>query len=148
MYYSNFDAKITEKHGIIVKNWPLPMFCSPSEVKTRVELNLLHNAWKSGTAHFYKMTRQEFDVWQDEQFHNVNQMDTVDHTPVACNPIDDMVSMVDPADPATSTLPAVPATMMLSNVANTVVTGKGGSTVFVTRKPRKTRSDKGVPRKK
>lgn len=52
----NFDDNITDKHGVIVKNWPLPIFCAPGDIHTVTELKILYNAWESGTTHFYQMT--------------------------------------------------------------------------------------------
>ncbi|KAG6839858.1 hypothetical protein C0991_011012 [Blastosporella zonata] len=34
MYYHNFDSKITARYHVIVKNWLLPKFCSPSNIPT------------------------------------------------------------------------------------------------------------------
>ena len=67
MFYTNFDENITDKHGIIVKNWPLPFFCSPGDIHTVTELRVLYNAWESGTAHFYRMTMDEATKWVKEQ---------------------------------------------------------------------------------
>src|SRR5271155_5771358 len=68
MFYTNFDDNITAKHGIIVKNWPLPLFCSPGDIRTVTELNVLYNAWNSGTAHFYKLTTSEAADWLNNRF--------------------------------------------------------------------------------
>ncbi|RDB25797.1 hypothetical protein Hypma_006603 [Hypsizygus marmoreus] len=145
MYYHNFDSKITEKHGVIVKNWPLQMFCSPSAVATRVELNLLLNSWKSDTTHFYKMTADEYDAWMDERSNPpVIQMD-VDLHVVTPN---DVTSNI-PSPSGNITTSAVAASRPLTtNFANWAVSGENNAAVPVTKKPRKTRKDKGVPRKK
>jgi hypothetical protein len=68
MYYQNFDDNITAKFGVIVKSWPLAKFCSPNDIGSRVELNILHNAWQSGTAHFYKMSDVEFNSWTNTRY--------------------------------------------------------------------------------
>jgi hypothetical protein len=67
MFYMNFDDNITDKHGIIVKNWPLPFFCAPGDIRTVTELKILYNAWESGTAHFYQMTMAEATKWYNER---------------------------------------------------------------------------------
>ena len=67
MFYTNFDENITDKHGIIVKNWPLPVFCAPGDIHTVTELRVLYNAWESGTAHFYRMTMDEATKWVKER---------------------------------------------------------------------------------
>lgn len=64
----NFDDNITDKHGIIVRNWPLPVFCAPGDIRTVTELKILYNAWESGTAHFYRMTLAEATKWLNERF--------------------------------------------------------------------------------
>ncbi|THU95266.1 hypothetical protein K435DRAFT_666810, partial [Dendrothele bispora CBS 962.96] len=56
MYYKNFDQHITAKYGIKIVNWPLEKFRCPSEIPTRVEVQLLMSAWESGTTYFHKMT--------------------------------------------------------------------------------------------
>ncbi|THU88292.1 hypothetical protein K435DRAFT_607629, partial [Dendrothele bispora CBS 962.96] len=63
MYYKNFDDHITAKHGIKIINWPLEKFCCPSELSTRVDIQVLRNAWESGTTFFYKMTKSEWNDW-------------------------------------------------------------------------------------
>lgn len=63
----NFDDNITDKHGIIVKNWPLPVFSAPGDIRTVTELKILYNAWESGTAHFYRMTMAEATKWYNER---------------------------------------------------------------------------------
>jgi hypothetical protein len=68
MFYMNFDDNITDKHGIIVRNWPLPVFCAPGDIRTVTELKILYNAWESGTAHFYRMTLAEATKWSNERF--------------------------------------------------------------------------------
>ncbi|KAF9059288.1 hypothetical protein BDP27DRAFT_1371644 [Rhodocollybia butyracea] len=67
MFYKNFEDHITWKTGIIVWNWPFPVFRSPSELASMAELDILQNAWTMGTAHFYMMTLSEFRWWQVEQ---------------------------------------------------------------------------------
>lgn len=68
MAYDRFDEQVTAKYHIVVKNWPLNTFCNPSAVATRIELELLHNAWQSGTAYFQKLTCDEMRAWEDARF--------------------------------------------------------------------------------
>ena len=70
MFYTNFDDNITAKYGVIVKNWPLPVFRSPGDIRTVTELNVLYSAWDSGTAHFYKLTTAEAIEWLNERSKN------------------------------------------------------------------------------
>jgi hypothetical protein len=67
MFYKNFEDHITWKTGIVIRNWPLPGFCSPSEVASMAELDILQNGWTSGATHFYMLMPSEFREWQAEQ---------------------------------------------------------------------------------
>ena len=68
MEYDRFDNLITRKYGVIVKNWPLKVFCGPSAVGTRNELEVLFRSWDSGSTRFQKLTQDEMSTWEDEQF--------------------------------------------------------------------------------
>lgn len=63
MYYTSFTEHITVRYGIIAVNWPLPKFINPSSVSMKTELELLWNAWETNTAHFHRMTTQEYADW-------------------------------------------------------------------------------------
>ncbi|RDB30730.1 hypothetical protein Hypma_005885 [Hypsizygus marmoreus] len=163
MYYHNFDTKITEKHGLIIKNWPLKTFCAPSEISSRIELNLLFNAWKSDTAHFYKLTQQEYDEWMERRSMGVaipdpqpSAMDldtsSSDSAPAACDPTSTVPStstgsIASTSLPTAPTAPVPAGGPLTANFVN-VVSGENGSLITVTKKARKQRKDKGVPRKK
>lgn len=68
MVYDHFEDKITQKHGVVVENWPLKDFCNPSSVSSRIELETLYNAWQSGATRFRKFTQEEMTVWEDQRF--------------------------------------------------------------------------------
>ena len=68
MTYDRFDDHITQKYGVIVKNWPLKNFCNPSSVGSRIELETLYNGWHSGVTRFEKLTEQEKARWENEHF--------------------------------------------------------------------------------
>ena len=68
MQYDRFDDLITQRHGIIIKNWPLKRFCNPSAVATRIELGILLNSWESGATCFQKLSRDEMRTWENERF--------------------------------------------------------------------------------
>jgi hypothetical protein len=68
MFYTNFDNNITDKYGIIVKNWPLPVFCAPGDIRTFTELKILYNAWESGAAHFHRITLAEATKRSNDRF--------------------------------------------------------------------------------
>ncbi|THU85585.1 hypothetical protein K435DRAFT_618384, partial [Dendrothele bispora CBS 962.96] len=63
MYYVNFADKITRVHRIVVKNWPLEKFINPSSLGSMIEVELLLNAWNSGTTYFHKLTSSEYEDW-------------------------------------------------------------------------------------
>lgn len=63
MCYAGFAECITVHYGIIVVNWPLPKFTNPSSLSTRTEAEILWNAWQTDTAHFYRMTGEEYTGW-------------------------------------------------------------------------------------
>ena len=65
MNYANFEGAITEKHGIVIENWPLKTFCSPSDVKSRNEVKVLLHAWESGTSRFRLMSADEWQGWSE-----------------------------------------------------------------------------------
>jgi hypothetical protein len=60
MYYSGFPEQITGKRQIILKGWPLNTFCSPSQLVTKNEVEVLYNAWKTGTAKFRRLSDDEW----------------------------------------------------------------------------------------
>jgi len=173
MYYHNFDTKITLKHGLVIKNWPLKTFCSPSDISARVELSVLLNAWKSDTAHFHRMSEDEYNAWEREwrkdpvtdhpnsQGHSAeNSHDIIASSASSVNDAASsdiiMSSSDDPIIPITSSsgttahdgpLPSSVNSPLTVNFVNTVST-EGGAVLNITKKARKPRKDKGVPRKK
>lgn len=68
MNYANFGDSITRKYGVVIEHWPLPTFCSPSDIKTRNEVSVLFNAWSSGTARFRRLSNEEWEAWEAESF--------------------------------------------------------------------------------
>ena len=68
MQYNRFDDLITQKYGVIIKNWPLKRFCNPSAVATRIESEVLFNSWESGATRFQKLSRDEMRAWEKEHF--------------------------------------------------------------------------------
>ncbi|TCD61822.1 hypothetical protein EIP91_007867 [Steccherinum ochraceum] len=73
IHYVNFE-KITSKHRVVVRNWPLPEFKAPSEISSQHEITLLLAAWRSGRAHFHLLDDEEYQAWLNER------MITVDRT--------------------------------------------------------------------
>ena len=68
MNYQNFKDGITDKFGVVLENWPLKTFCSPSDIKSRNEVKVLFHAWDSGATRFRKMPVAEWKEWQEKRF--------------------------------------------------------------------------------
>ncbi|KAI0338444.1 hypothetical protein BDW22DRAFT_1313901, partial [Trametopsis cervina] len=67
MYYNDFEVHITNKFGIIVENWPLKTFASPSNIGSRLELDTLFHAWESGATRFKRLSPTELIEWQRQR---------------------------------------------------------------------------------
>ncbi|KAL7283094.1 hypothetical protein ACG7TL_002519 [Trametes sanguinea] len=65
MIYATFEESITVKYGVVCERWPLPRFCSPSDISSPVELEILRNAWESGTTRFRSLSNEEWAQWLD-----------------------------------------------------------------------------------
>jgi hypothetical protein len=75
MYYTNFSESITAKWRVVCEGWPLKKFCSPADLSTRNEVELLSNSWKNGTTKFRRLSDEEFQNWEQERFEvAVNEM--------------------------------------------------------------------------
>jgi hypothetical protein len=70
MFYANFDEHITEKLGVVLENWPLKKFCSPSDIGSQAELNVLIQAFESGSTRFRRLTTAELSDWREQRFQN------------------------------------------------------------------------------
>ncbi|KAJ3804748.1 hypothetical protein F5876DRAFT_52955 [Lentinula aff. lateritia] len=174
MYYKNFEHHITEQHGIIVKNWPLTKFCSPSEIHTSTEIRILINSWTSGTTFFYKMSLLEWEEWSSTHAGAVQRMQEVrdqprdESPPTAPQPPGDDERNTPPTDsplnppidrPPAHPLPSPARTPPLtastepsssggSFVNSFAVTGVNGMAIQTAGRTRKKRSDAGKPRKR
>ncbi|KAJ8453429.1 hypothetical protein ONZ51_g13602 [Trametes cubensis] len=64
MKYVNFH-RITEDYGVVLEGWPLKgKFCSPGDLSSRPQLEILLNAWKTGVARFRCLTDDEWEEWR------------------------------------------------------------------------------------
>ncbi|KAF9488068.1 hypothetical protein BDN71DRAFT_1403818, partial [Pleurotus eryngii] len=68
MIYATFEDSITLKYGVIVEGWPLPKFCSPADLSSRIEVQVLFRAWKSGQACFRKLLDDKLQKWEEQRF--------------------------------------------------------------------------------
>ena len=57
--YVDFETSISERHGIVCENWPLPNFCAPGSLNSLTELEILYHAWSTGVTTFRKMSPDE-----------------------------------------------------------------------------------------
>ncbi|KAI0699995.1 hypothetical protein BC835DRAFT_1266983 [Cytidiella melzeri] len=167
MFYTDFEHHLTEKFGIIVVNWPLPIFVSPGAIGSRLELQTLYNAWSTGSTYFRQLSPAELEAWQSNRFKEKVAASQPETSGTACgNGPSTALSSDTPADPptftpgsasaSTSTIDSTHTTMqgaamvsdqpVLSNTAPyTSILAISGASV-VTKKPRKQRADKGKKR--
>ncbi|KAJ8087271.1 hypothetical protein PM082_006101 [Marasmius tenuissimus] len=66
MQYERFDHLITAKYGVIIEGWPANLtFQKPGNFHGDTnKLLQLNEAWKSGIAHFRKLTSEEWAEWK------------------------------------------------------------------------------------
>ena len=91
MNYESFDSAITSKLGLIVMNWPLPVFQAPGKFNSMAELRTLYYAWNSGHAHFLRLSPDELARYQEVTRDRPLPTDTAEVT---------QASTSDTADPA------------------------------------------------
>jgi len=96
MAYDRFDELITEKYRVVVKNWPLKKFCNPSAVTSRIELELLYNAWQSGATYFERLTCEEMEAWENDRFSS--------HLELMGPPANPVPALTSPQTPAAETI--------------------------------------------
>lgn len=73
MVFRHFEENITTKYSIVVDRWPLPKFCSPSDIKSKKEVKVLFNTWSSGTTSFCRLSSCELEEWSNSRFESVTQ---------------------------------------------------------------------------
>jgi hypothetical protein len=167
MYYTNFDQKITAKYQVVCNGWPLSKFCSPSDLRSRNEVEILYNAWKSDTTYFRRLTDEEWTQWDQARFQdalrltNGNEDERSDgEDGVGVNlPIPGTSSLSETSVTFGAITPqhleTVPnpsgsrkrkAAPLTDSVAVNTLTSISGDSIGVTKKPRKQRSDAGKKR--
>ncbi|KAI0749113.1 hypothetical protein C8Q74DRAFT_1156238, partial [Fomes fomentarius] len=62
MFYINFEDHITTRFGLVLENWPLKKFAAPGSL-SRIELEVLLNAWQNGVMRFHDLTDDEWKEW-------------------------------------------------------------------------------------
>ncbi|KAL0065632.1 hypothetical protein AAF712_007410 [Marasmius tenuissimus] len=68
MQYERFHL-ITQRYGVIVEGWPANLpFQKPGSFHSDTnKLSQVYEAWKSGTAHFWKLESDELDIWRSSR---------------------------------------------------------------------------------
>ncbi|KDQ10068.1 hypothetical protein BOTBODRAFT_640759 [Botryobasidium botryosum FD-172 SS1] len=130
MVYGNFGQHVTAKYGLVIDNWPLPRFCSPSDIGSAMEVNILFNAWKNDVAKFRKLSPSELAAW------------------FAARAQDSVVAAAAPPAAANSATPApvTTPTPTSSTPDASLSTAPSAAPPAPPRKARKIRSDKGKPK--
>ena len=143
MIYKNFDDHITRKHGIVIEGWPLRTFENPSSVGSQMELRVLLNAWNTGATRFHKLTDDEHIAWVENRA-SLEPSSSAAHLPStsSSSPPEEHGQR----DHATATAP--PVTVAPFNIVHFESPTTPPTATNIPKKPRKTRSDKGKPRKK
>jgi hypothetical protein len=137
MVYKTFDESITRKHGIVIEGWPLPKFENPSSIGSQVELKVLLNAWQSDVARFRKMSESEFQSWNAERHGDPTALTVSAHPQTMAPSLPDLNSHT----PSSISPPPDVNFIQFHSAPPTSHSG-------VQKKSRKTRSDKGKPRKR
>jgi len=142
MVYKTFDEQITRRHGIVIEGWPLSTFQNPSSIGSQLELRTLFNSWQSGTAQFCKMSEDEFLSWIRDR-HEGGPPPTTSTPPVTAVSPSSATTHHGHDTHVSSSMSATPAFNFIE-----VHPASSTPSVSVQKKARKTRSDKGKPRKR
>lgn len=67
MYYTNFPDKITAKYRVVIDHWPLKKFCSPADLTSKNEVEVLMQAWMTGSAKFRRLSDEEWAQWHRDR---------------------------------------------------------------------------------
>lgn len=172
MNYASFEDAITDRYGIVCEGWPLQDFVSPSAIKSRLSVEILHAAWTNGTARFRRLTPEELRARRDLQAEKLRQAAICAATtaatasasagltaqPVVLEAAQAQSGVIDPAlldsahlDPASMPSGSATTTPIMSETV--AGSSQGAEQVFnittsalVPVRKRKTRSDKGTTR--
>lgn len=145
MIYMGFDEHITRKHGVVIEGWPHPEFKCPSAIGSQLELKVLLNSWRTGTTRFRKMSVEEHVNWLEERANSDSVPVALAGPPLTQSP--PPPSQHNDPDPAMATS-STPLTSFIHFEPSATPSISTSSTARVSKKPQKTRSDKGKPRKK
>ncbi|KAF9242901.1 hypothetical protein BU15DRAFT_72552 [Melanogaster broomeanus] len=156
MFYSSFDTCITQKCGVVVVNWPLKKFQSPSDIGSMTELRLLHASLKNGTTTFHKMSQQEWEEWENKRSDKQpavgddgDEGEGMDVTGsgTTSQSSSNKQAASSSAPPPTPSAPVQSVTFSVSTGQSTnPASGAGAHVVMAPKKTRKTQSDKGTKR--
>lgn len=131
-----FDTfhKITDKHGVVVDNWPLPKFCSPFDVHSRASLDLLYRAWTEKRTRFRRLTSEEAEAWSQARFEEAMAQTTTAMPPTVTASAS--VPLPGPSSvPISPLAPTEPLEPVLSNVIDPQLLGPSSSGVQLSSSP-------------
>ncbi|KAG2369301.1 hypothetical protein BDR07DRAFT_1371600 [Suillus spraguei] len=159
MYYVNFNENITAHYGVILDNWPLKKFANPGDIGSMVEVKIMYNVFMMGTTKFCKLTTTEWEDWDQNRFNETLECSSHDdadedrNTDANIDPF--LLSISQPghteSQSVATTRKAAPIQrkqgheQVEGGVMHVIsgITGMEGNEVTITKKLRKTRSDKG-----
>lgn len=158
MEYSRFDELITRKYGVVVEGWPLKPFRRPGEVQVSNELQVLHDAWKTGRAKFVKLTKEQLSEWEEkraagdgelgrDQGAEENEDEAVEENGAGGeeSPADGAAAIATGGGKGKQSDPAAPSHKRKRRTVE-IGTDADGHPLVVEKRQRKKRSDAGVPR--
>ena len=147
MIYKNFDKNITRKHGVVIEGWPLKMFDNPSSIGSQVELKILLTSWMTGVTHFRKMSAQEHMAWKVDRSSSSDCPNVPGNPPhTSLPPLQTQFCHLDLAD--LNSDPLSSHSLLIRFESPAAPPADTNSTPGKQKKPWKTRSDKGKPRKR
>lgn len=148
MIYKNFDEHITRKHAVVIKGWPLHVFDNPSKIGSQLELKTLLNAWKTGATRFHKMTVDEHVDWVEAHTRTEPPSTVSTHPPPMSLPLPPAAAQHNNANPTPVINPAMSDTPFIHFGPSAPPQSSTTLTPTASKKPQKTRSDKGKSRKR
>ncbi|KAI0076560.1 hypothetical protein K474DRAFT_1708026 [Panus rudis PR-1116 ss-1] len=63
MNYASFED-ISYEFGLAIDGWPLPAFCKPSSVTSRIEVQTLLSCWESNATKFRALSKPEHEAYK------------------------------------------------------------------------------------
>ena len=113
--YVDFETCITERHGIVCDNWPLPNFCAPGGISSLTELEVLYRAWSTGVTTFRKLSPEEWHQFKEVRIQHRLEAAILQTSIAVANAVQAPEASQAQCEAGSSTLPA-PAPPITSTV--------------------------------